>query len=435
MARPMSVAPSLCFPPPSNSAQLWCWVSSEWNIFRIATFYGPIWIVVVTNFIIYIRVGAVVFKWRRQLMSRSAGIGVSSVNYRGSTATPVPMHDVRSPVAAKRYEVSIVSQVPHHSPSRSKQLAMASPTTPDQSRHTRFPSGQTTVNEQPNGLQRRTTIVHPVSQTGGARVVDVNRATISYCYTAFLFFVALLVTWVPSSANRFYTLINPNKPSPYALNFSSGLVLPLQGFWNTIIYIVTSFAACKALLRDIRDAFRFRSHSSVGGSGTSGLPSNVKRHATQLGSADTTDRTSDAPTKSTHLHDGKHSHTLSETKSPRKSGSADKARSRDQRADIVISFDGKKRVVHHDYRSSMPENQYNPFEKHDWYVPSPVIPPRREEEEKDKLDETRLHVGAEHNMRPMNHDRNYEDIDLADNDERIGVRIGNAHESNIGFAK
>lgn len=26
-----------------GDATLWCWVTSEWDIFRIATFYGPVW--------------------------------------------------------------------------------------------------------------------------------------------------------------------------------------------------------------------------------------------------------------------------------------------------------------------------------------------------------------------------------------------------------
>ena len=26
-----------------GNAILWCWVSPEWDIFRIATFYGPVW--------------------------------------------------------------------------------------------------------------------------------------------------------------------------------------------------------------------------------------------------------------------------------------------------------------------------------------------------------------------------------------------------------
>lgn len=28
-----------------GDARLWCWVSPEWHIFRIATFYGPVWYV------------------------------------------------------------------------------------------------------------------------------------------------------------------------------------------------------------------------------------------------------------------------------------------------------------------------------------------------------------------------------------------------------
>lgn len=26
-----------------GNAVLWCWVSTEWNIWRILTFYGPVW--------------------------------------------------------------------------------------------------------------------------------------------------------------------------------------------------------------------------------------------------------------------------------------------------------------------------------------------------------------------------------------------------------
>lgn len=78
------------------------------------------------------------------------------------------------------------------------------------------------------------------------RAVDANRATLQYCYTAILFSFALIVTWVPSTINRLYSLIR-NEPSPYGLDITSATVLPLQGFWNTIIYIVTSWAACRSL--------------------------------------------------------------------------------------------------------------------------------------------------------------------------------------------
>jgi len=73
-----------------------------------------------------------------------------------------------------------------------------------------------------------------------------NQAALNYCKTAALFFIALLVTWVPSTVNRLNSVINPDGPV-YAMDFASALVLPLQGFWNATIYIATSLPACHAL--------------------------------------------------------------------------------------------------------------------------------------------------------------------------------------------
>ena len=86
--------------------------------------------------------------------------------------------------------------------------------------------------------------------------IDANSAAVSYCKCAMLFFIALLVTWVPSTVNRVVTLVHP-KDAIFGLNYASGLVLPLQGFWNAVIYIFTSLPACKALVRRIfkRDDF------------------------------------------------------------------------------------------------------------------------------------------------------------------------------------
>jgi len=82
---------------------------------------------------------------------------------------------------------------------------------------------------------------------------DANRAAINYCKCALLFFAAMIVTWVPSTLNRLVTLAHPDHPV-FGLNYASGLVLPLQGFWNAIIYIFTSLPACKALMRRITTA-------------------------------------------------------------------------------------------------------------------------------------------------------------------------------------
>jgi hypothetical protein len=74
--------------------------------------------------------------------------------------------------------------------------------------------------------------------------MDANNAAWSYTKVALLFFTAMLVTWIPSSANRVYSVVNPGYISP-SLQFASAFVLPLQGFWNAVIYITTSWKACR----------------------------------------------------------------------------------------------------------------------------------------------------------------------------------------------
>ena len=80
---------------------------------------------------------------------------------------------------------------------------------------------------------------------------DINHATWAYTKCAILFFAALLITWIPSSANRVYSLVRPSETNA-ALELMSSFVLPLQGFWNAVIYIVTSWGACTKLWESIR---------------------------------------------------------------------------------------------------------------------------------------------------------------------------------------
>ncbi len=80
--------------------------------------------------------------------------------------------------------------------------------------------------------------------------VEANRAAFGYTKVASLFFISLLVTWVPSSINRVYSLIYPDSISvPYA--YAAGVVLSLMGFWNSVIYITTSRAACRTLFSSL----------------------------------------------------------------------------------------------------------------------------------------------------------------------------------------
>ena len=80
--------------------------------------------------------------------------------------------------------------------------------------------------------------------------MEANRAAFGYAKVASLFFVSLLVTWVPSSINRVYALVHPDYlPVQYA--YAAGIVLSLMGFWNAVIYIATSHRACRILFARI----------------------------------------------------------------------------------------------------------------------------------------------------------------------------------------
>jgi hypothetical protein len=76
--------------------------------------------------------------------------------------------------------------------------------------------------------------------------LDANAAAWGYTKVALLFFVSLLITWVPSSINRVYSLIHPSLIS-VPFTYASSVVLPLMGFWNAVIYTTTSWAAVKML--------------------------------------------------------------------------------------------------------------------------------------------------------------------------------------------
>jgi hypothetical protein len=80
----------------------------------------------------------------------------------------------------------------------------------------------------------------------------IDKVKWAYMKVALLFALSILITWVPASANRVYGLIYPDQPS-YAANVASALVLPLQGFWNTIIYFTTSLTICRAILERLRN--------------------------------------------------------------------------------------------------------------------------------------------------------------------------------------
>ncbi|TQN74691.1 G-protein coupled receptor 1 [Colletotrichum shisoi] len=243
-----------------GNATLWCWVTPEWEIWRILTFYGPVWIAILITFFIYIRAGREIYQKRKQLRNFSSSdpdqgnsfhdvltsmkttevyvtsevvidqphgsIGLGPMGRRGSEAGPSP----RMPTAAA-YSVSISAS---HNHNRNESLADA--VLPVES------TAAEAATQRPINSARR-------------RNFELNNAAWAYTKCSILFFTVILITWVPSSANRVYSVIHTRKSST-PLEFMSAFVLPLQGFWNALIYVVTSWKACKTLWTDIKYASR-----------------------------------------------------------------------------------------------------------------------------------------------------------------------------------
>jgi hypothetical protein len=173
---------------------------------------------IIATFAIYVSALKVVLQWRRELLKHAQ-------NHQSDIST----HSSIPPRIVKTVEVYVTRE-------------------PAQTHSTRPPGFDS----------RRISVPHeskPPSTRPRKSIprLDANRAAINYCKCALLFSAAMIVTWVPSTLNRLVTLVRPNDPI-FGLAYASALVLPLQGFWNAIIYIFTSLPACKALMRRITTA-------------------------------------------------------------------------------------------------------------------------------------------------------------------------------------
>ncbi|CAZ85293.1 unnamed protein product [Tuber melanosporum] len=207
-----------------GSATLWCWISNEWQFMRIAAFYGPVWIILGVTIIIYILAGRVIFRLRGSLR-----------NFAGKSALGPPVKDTWSTQS--------------HNISRT----MSPDLTPGPSASINPPPSYTVIIE--SGPKPPVANNNNNNRAPRNSAVEANTAAWAYCRCAMLFFLALLITWLPSSVNRIYNLIYPDA-THFGLNFAAALVLPCQGFWNGLIYIVTTLPACKEFCRNLGERLR-----------------------------------------------------------------------------------------------------------------------------------------------------------------------------------
>ncbi|KAH8698345.1 hypothetical protein BGW36DRAFT_448258 [Talaromyces proteolyticus] len=191
--------------PMYGPAIIWCWITTEWDFMRMVFLYGIVWAAIILALYIYSRAAKVVWDKRESLEG---------------FMNPLNENPLFSAIVI---EVEVTSE---ERPIVNKETAT-----------------NVRVRSRPAALRMRN-LTRQVAQN------EADPEAWLYARVAFLFFIALLITWVPSSANRIYALVNPNSVN-FGLNYAASFVFPLQAFWNTVVYIISSQTACRELWQTI----------------------------------------------------------------------------------------------------------------------------------------------------------------------------------------
>ncbi|OJD23124.1 hypothetical protein ACJ73_05520 [Blastomyces percursus] len=349
--------------PVYGAAVIWCWIRPEWQAFRFAFFYGPIWLTIVMTIAILLYHGIEINSKRMKIkkFSVDAVHDISDKHHqsvRRDTATSVQMVAPSPSIVARRADdgpgnASTFESPPSSGdvrplggdtgandrtpsrtdlstretpektaestrsdinngqiPSRKPSALTPGPTfcatgaAEDESRSnyeqhgTPVSSGTTDAGRNDLGLDELenlsasssapTAYAHLRSSHGGAsslaptqtsslsqnriwstsrpilrfpQTVDRHAATYLYMKRVSLFFLSLLITWTPSTINRIHRVSSPDDPI-FGLALLSAVVVSLQGFWNLVVYISTSFDAVKVLCAACR--VKLCSYTEVG---------------------------------------------------------------------------------------------------------------------------------------------------------------------------
>ncbi|KAK5988178.1 hypothetical protein PT974_12318 [Cladobotryum mycophilum] len=260
-----------------GNAALWCWIGNNWSLVRLYAYYIPIWICILLSILIYVAVGFHVFRQRNQLRNIVLH-GTKESDRTCSAAGSVEGDSVEENNLAKQpdayatviTEVQVTSHLPE-SDSRGLQLMLPPAHTTsivgrgrswvdiqEEDDHTanlgRMPQPiETTCSSDRRPVPAVTVLnrLRAVTSSASLKLKQLDPIKMAYLRTSFIFGFAILITWIPSSINRVYSLTHDGRVS-YHLSIASGCVLPLQGVWNMSIYFITSARLVREEFQAIR---------------------------------------------------------------------------------------------------------------------------------------------------------------------------------------
>jgi hypothetical protein len=222
-----------------NGEQLWCWIDTPYATVRIYSYYAPVWLAILLALLIYLLVGLQIFKHRSRLHQAHKNNLSSLSSLPSHPGPPFPSPPFSG---TKTTHVEVTSHEPPQ------------PTFARGGNGERSGGGRYSINitslpfpTSSHGLS----FLHLKHKNKHKSISNMNRIKYAYTRVAILFCTSILITWVPASINRVYGLKHPNTPS-FGLNAVSAVVLPLQGFWNTVIYFVTSLGIWREVVEGWR---------------------------------------------------------------------------------------------------------------------------------------------------------------------------------------
>ncbi|KAF4343110.1 cyclic AMP receptor A [Fusarium beomiforme] len=277
-----------------GDATLWCWIGTDWSLVRLYAYYIPIWIFSFLSIMIYIAVGYHVFHTRNQIRhmvmdvignaEKNDHIPYSSSEHRGSSEAVAFPHSIseeseadfcsQSFAARQDFygtavtEVQITREEPRQITNQEPALPTPTLAAPPRIQSWVLPGSFEHLEPSTSGRDQRfetvctsdssrrapssiMTKLRSIKSNASLKLRRFDPVKMAYLRTSFIFGLAVLITWIPSSANRLYSLTHHDRIS-FPLSVASGCVLPLQGVWNAVIYFTTSWKTFDDEIRVLR---------------------------------------------------------------------------------------------------------------------------------------------------------------------------------------
>ncbi|KAL8662029.1 MAG: hypothetical protein Q9202_005083 [Teloschistes flavicans] len=214
-----------------GGAVLWCWIADDWAFLRIAVLYVFMWVAVLIAIVIYIMAGRYVWRKRDALDGFLNPFNEDPFNRNVVMTTEVTISSQERKPSQTHCEVREIDR--SHEDGNYDAYSV------------NIEIGQLQRPERPQRPTRPALFNLP-SFTRAVALSEENVDAFLYARVAFLFFIALLITWVPASVNRASALAHP-KHINFGLNFASAIVFSSQGLLNCLVYMATSQSACRRL--------------------------------------------------------------------------------------------------------------------------------------------------------------------------------------------